>query len=241
MYSVKSAVIQITPIHDVESTWFENQLVQEIDIVNLCGSYNYNAGNVPFQIQQGVELDSALGLTKFCPRKQGEAEVDGCGIQCEGGLNKFDAQAFPRIKILSLLDENLGKVPKNPPIPALVGIGQCASGDLAPNSCVIELSLQGVQAGYDVPQTFSESQLGKDHDYELSIAAERSNSPVPLISRDALVELVSRQEIQQLRKNSSSIVHFSTPSPLSGMEKLAGGIFPFQIEKSFLPRRYIYS
>ena len=188
-----------------------------------------------------MKLDSALGSTEMCPGKQRKTKVDGCGVQGIGSLSKVDPNVFSGIEILSPLDEDLSKVPENPPIPALVGIGQGASCDFPTDSGMVQFAFHSAQTGNNISQTLPESQLSEEHDGELSITTERPNPTIPLISIDTVVEFVSRKEIQQLKKNYSSIVHRSTPRPLSGVGPSAKETFSFQIEKTFLPRRRIYS
>jgi len=237
MNSIEPLVIQVSPIHDVEGAWLEHQLVQDVHVVDLGGCHNDHARDVPSQVQQGVQLDSTLGSSESRPWEQRKAKVDGCGVQGIRGLNEIDPNTVARIQKLSAFDQDLRKVAKNPPIPGFVGIGERALGYFSTDSGMIQLALHRAQARSDVSQTFSESQLSKHHDHELAIARESSRPPVSTIPLDALVELVSRQEIQQLRKNDSPLVHASTPRPLSGEGKSAERNFPFEIEKSFLPRR----
>jgi len=241
MYRVESSVVQIPSIHDVERARVEDQLIQDIHIVKLCGCYNDDAWNVSPQIQQCMELDSAFGLTEFCPGKKGEAEVDGRRVQGIRGLSKIDPGALSRIQLLCLFDKDLSEVPEDSPIPALVGVGKGAFDDFPTDSGMIQFVFQGAQAGGDVSQAFSESQLCKNHGDELRITAEGPYSPIPLITIDTLVELVSWKKIQQLRKNYSTSVHVHTPRPLSGVGSLPGENFSFEIEKSFFRRRHFYS
>jgi len=214
MYRVESPVVQISSIHDVERAKFEDQLTQDVHIVNRGRCYDDHAWYVPFQIQQGVQLDSAFGLSEFRPREKREAQVDGRGVQGIRGLDKIDPGAFSRIQILGLFDKDLSEVPEDSPIPALVGVGQGASGDFSMDSGMIQFAFHGSQTGDDVSQAFSESQLSEDHDDALRIATEGPYSSIPLIPIDALVEFVSWKEVQQLRKNYSSSVHVPTPRTL---------------------------
>jgi len=184
-----------------------------------------------------VKLDSAFGSSELSPWKQGKTQIDGRGVQSVCGLNKIDSNAVARVQNLSALDQDLSEVPKDSPIPAFVGIGKGALGDISSDSDTIKPALHHAQARNDIPQAFAVSQLSEYHDHELGIAPDGSRPPVSAIPLDTLFELVSRQEIQQLGKNELPLVHVSTPRPLSGVGNSGAVIFPFQIEKSFLPRR----
>ena len=240
MNSIEPLVIDVSPIHDIESTRFEDQLIQDIDVVDLGGRHHHNAGDVPSQVQQGVQLDSRLGLPEFRPWEQRKTKVDGRGVQSIRSLHQIDTQLFPEMEFLSTFDENSCEIPENPPIPGLVGVGKGAPGDFSRDSGVIPLALHGAQAGNDVPQTLPKSQLSEDHDHELGITTEGPYATISLILMDTPVELVSRQKVQQLGKNGSSLVHAATPHPLSGEGSSAEGTFQIEVEKSSLPRRNQY-
>ena len=72
---------------------------------------------------------------------------------------------------------------------------------------MIKFGPQSPQAGFDISEAFSVSELGKGHTEELIVAREFSDPVVALIPLNAFVELVSGQEIQDLRKNDSSSMH----------------------------------
>jgi len=131
MYPVKSAIIQISAIHDVEGSCLVDQLIQDVYVVSLGRGYDDNAGDVALQVQQGVKLDSAFGSSELGPWKQGKTQIDGRGVQSVCGLNKIDSKAVARIQNLSTLDQDLSEVSKNSPIPAFVGIRKGALGDIS--------------------------------------------------------------------------------------------------------------
>lgn len=74
--------IQIAQIHQVNGPSFENQTVQDIDLVGLAVSDVNEAGDIAAQVQQGVQLDGGLGLAKRHPGKHRQAQLDGTGIEC---------------------------------------------------------------------------------------------------------------------------------------------------------------
>jgi len=238
---VKPAIVQVTSIHDVESSRFVDQLVHDVHVVGLCWCNNDDTGDIALEVQQGVNLDSALGVTKVGPREERKAEVDGCGVQSISCFDKVYADTLPSIEMARALNEDLREIPEYSPVSTLVGVGQGAFCNVSTYSCVIQLAPHGSEAGYNVSQTLSESQLSEHHSHEVAVATENPNAIVALVSFDALVELVARQKIQQLSKYYSSLVHGTTPRPLSGEGSFCWRTILVQIEKSILPRRYIYS
>ena len=61
----------------------------------------------------------------------------------------------------------MGEVGVDAPISRLVGIGQCASGDVFLNTGMIEFGLDGAETGFDVPQAFPVGDLCECHAQEL--------------------------------------------------------------------------
>jgi len=72
---------------------------------------------------------------------------------------------------------------------------------------VIELSPDGPQAGFDVPQAFPEGQLGEGHAEELVETGKSLDLVFPAVSVDALSEFANRKELDQLREDGSAGVH----------------------------------
>ena len=62
-------------------------------------------------------------------------------------------------KLSGSLDQAQREVGMDTPVALLVGIGQCAAGDVAPDAQVIKLGLMGAQTGRDVAQALAERQL----------------------------------------------------------------------------------
>jgi len=72
---------------------------------------------------------------------------------------------------------------------------------------VVELSPDGPQAGFDVPQAFAKSQLREGHAEELVETGEFLDLVLPAVSVDAFSEFVNRKELDQLREDGSAGVH----------------------------------
>jgi len=68
----------------------------------------------------------------------------------------------------------MSKVGVDSPVASLVGMGQGVSGDLSPDTHVIEFGFCYAQACLDVPEAFSVSQLSKGHAEELIPARKHS-------------------------------------------------------------------
>ena len=81
MHLVQPRKVQIASVHDVESTRFDGQDIEHIDVSHLAVADVNEAGNAATQIQQRVQLDGRLGGTKRRPIEQAQAQVDGARIQ----------------------------------------------------------------------------------------------------------------------------------------------------------------
>ncbi len=80
--------------------------------------------NVAAQIQKGVQLDGGLGAAEMCPWEDGQAQVDGRGIECVDGIVQIEAQVLVRIQRAGNPNQGLSEVCIDAPIALLVGFGQ---------------------------------------------------------------------------------------------------------------------
>jgi len=159
--------IDVSSVHDVEGSGFEDQLIQEGDIVNLSMSDADYARNRASQIHFGMEFDSPFVLPKRGPWKKGETQIDCRGIQGISRLVQLQSEILVRIQLSGHSDQHMSEVGVDMPIPFFVGVGQRASRDSASNSCVIKLGLHGPQACFDIAKTLPVSQLSEGHAQKL--------------------------------------------------------------------------
>lgn len=109
------------------------------------------------------------------------------------------------------MDQDLGKVAVNPPIPVFIGISQGAAGNLTSDSNMVELLLHNAQTAYDVAKTFAIGQLGKCHAEKLIIACKRTSAVITVVAVDALAKFLLGQEIDDLGENRLALVHAEAP------------------------------
>jgi hypothetical protein len=93
MDTVQSREIQISPVNDVERPGFDGQFVEDVDILNLAGGNNDKGRNASMKVHQRMQFDRRYSPSEFCPREQGQAKIDCCGIQGVGGLLQFDTES----------------------------------------------------------------------------------------------------------------------------------------------------
>ena len=202
--------VEVAAVHDVEGAGFGSELVEDVHVVNACRCNADKRGNLPAQIEQGMQFQGMLGRTKVSPRKQRHAQVDGGRVQRIDGIGQIQTQVFVAIQPPGFLDQSLREVAIDPPIARLVGIGQRTAGNLAANAQMIKPVLLRAQAGHDIAQTFAIAQLREHHGKKLIPARKASYPIVAGITLDTPTKLVSGQMIDQLRKQALSTVHVAT-------------------------------
>lgn len=189
--AMETSEIDVSAVHDVEGSGFEEQLIQEGDIVNLPMSDANHARNRASEIHRGMEFDSGFVLSKRGPRKEGETQVDRGGIQSVCRLGDLRLEVLARIQLSGHSNQHMRKVGVDAPIPYFVRIGQRASRNLAPDPCVIQLGLHGPQTYFDIAKTLLISQLSEGHAKELIETGKGPNPVFALIPTNTFVEFVS--------------------------------------------------
>lgn len=208
---VEPGEIHISPVHDVEGTRFECQLVENVHIVNLACGYDYQNREIALQSQQCMHFYCCFGFSEFGPWEKRKTQVYGARIQSVGRVLQFDAEGLSAVKLYCLGNHNMRKVAEDPPIAFLVGIGQCAFANAAANSGMVESCPHCPEANLDVPEAFAIGQLRECHDLKLCVATQCSDVLVAVVALDALVQFVSRNEIHDLRKNRTPLLHVASP------------------------------
>ena len=207
MNPMPAGEVEIAAIHDVKRAGFPDQLVEEVDIVDTARRDNDDGGKVALEGQQGVEFDGGLALPKRGPRKQREAQVNGGGVQRISGGLEFKAERFIGVKRGRLLDEDVGEVGKDTPVPLFIGHRQRVAGGGLADAGVIEFWAEGRQAGFDVAQAFAPRQLGECQHEELFVSGQLADAEVAVVTGDTLVELVFGEEVQKLGEDGATFVH----------------------------------
>ena len=176
------------------------------------------------QVQQGVQLDGGLGPAELGPGEQGQAQVDGGGIQGIGGVVEGDAEVVVQEQRPGEANQLVGQLLVDAPVPVLVGLGQGVAGDVTANAQMVQLAAGRAQAQFDVAQALPPGQLGKGQAEELIPAGERADAVVALIAGDAAGEQVVRDMVHQLGENGAAFVH--------GQRLRVGNVLPEMLTES---------
>ena len=120
---VESCKVQIAPVEKVNGARFEEELVEEIDLVNFAGSNENERRDAAPQIHKRMKLDRPLALAKFCPGENRKAKVDCAGIEGLNGFFQLYAEIFVGIKSAGLSNQEVGEVAIDAPVADLIGMG----------------------------------------------------------------------------------------------------------------------
>ena len=77
MQGVDPGEVDVAPVHDIKASRLEGNPVEDVHVVELALRDVDEARDTAAQVEQGVQLDRALGLAELRPREQREAQVDG--------------------------------------------------------------------------------------------------------------------------------------------------------------------
>src|ERR1017187_7708892 len=199
--------VEIAAIHDVKRTGLPDQLVEEVDVMHTASGDNDDGGKVALEGQQRVQFDGGLVPAESSPRKEREAQVNGGGVQRISRRLEFKVERFIGVKRGRLLDEDVGEVGKDTPVPLFIGHRQRVAGGGLPDAGMIELRAEGRQTGFDVAQTFAPRQLGKRQHEELFVGGQLADAEVAVVTGDTLVEFVFGQEVEELGEDGATFVH----------------------------------
>ena len=122
---IEAIEVDVATVHDVESTWFENQDIQDVDVVNLSFRNPYKRWDVAAQIEKRMKFDGSFALPEPCPRKEGKTQVDCCGIENVGNSIQLHTEVVPGVQPPGDTNQHMSKIRVDAPISLFVSIGQC--------------------------------------------------------------------------------------------------------------------
>ena len=112
----QSAEIKVTPIHHVESTGFDGQYIEHLDIGHLAFADVDKSRDRTAQIQQRVQLYRRLGAAERCPIEQAQTQVDGGRVQGVDSGIELQPSLLLGIEIASPSDQAHGQRVINTPV-----------------------------------------------------------------------------------------------------------------------------
>src|SRR5262249_39043046 len=195
---VEALEIDVASIHDVEGAGLGNNFVQDIDVVSLAISDPDECGDVAAEVEQGVHFDGGFVLSKFRPRKQRQAQIDGSGVQRIEALVEIHADRIGRAERSRDANQYVREVSEDAPVARLVGVRHRGTRHLALETHVVQLRAQCTETCFDITQTLSVSKLRKRHGQILIPAREAAEAGGAIVTSYATTKFPIRQEGDQL-------------------------------------------
>jgi len=214
--------VEVGAVHHIDGARLGPHPVEHVDVVHLAVGNMNEFRDIPAQVQQGVHLDCGLGASERRPGIQGQAQVDGGGVQGIDGVRQLPCPLVPGIQGAGLRDQFLPELGVHPPVSPLVGVGQGGALDGAADSHVIKLARLRGQAGLNIAQAFPIGQLGKGQDTEMIRARESPDPMVAPVAGDHAMESLPGQKVHDLSKQGFSRIHLY-PSCAVGERHIVAG------------------
>jgi hypothetical protein len=145
-----------------------------------------------------VQFHGALVATEFSPRKKGQAQIDGCGVESIHGLGQLQSERFVAIEVAGGGNQELSEIGVDAPVAMLVGVCQGIARNLASEAHVIKLGLLGTQTGFDIAETFAVGELSEGQTKKLIPAGEFFDVAIALVAIDANLKLLGGEEFHEL-------------------------------------------
>ena len=210
MQPIQSCEIEIAAIHQVIRTWFDHQIVEQIDFVGLAVGDVNEAGNGSAQVEQRMQFDGCFGGSKRCPRIHRQTQIDSGGIEGIHRRIEIDAKRFAGIQRARHRNQVLRKIGVDLPGSRRVRIGQRIAGNRrTAKSHVVQPMGLGAQIDFDIAQRFPISQLCECHGEELIQTRKILDLVFASMSSDTSSEGGQRQIRHDLRKNEFALMHGS--------------------------------
>lgn len=204
---IKARVVQVCAVHDVESAGFGNKQVEDIDVVHLSVGDVDETRNGSSEVQKGMHLDGCFGGAERRPRKHGQAQVDGRGVQGIDRIGEVDAKVVVDVELPCLADQSMGEIGVDTPVAGLVGIGQGRARNRPSDAHMVKLWSLGRQTRFDVAKALPVCQLGEGHDAKLLGTAKCTDAIVSSVAFDDAIKRAPWEKIHYLGKQGLACVH----------------------------------
>lgn len=211
MDGLQSVKIDIAAIHRINSVLPYRHFAEHSYVMNLARCDRHICRDRAAQVTERVPLNSRLCLSKFCPRGQGNTEIDGRGIKGRQRLLQFDGKRFIPIKPLSNADQNVPKILQNAVNPSFVGVGESCPANRTTKSDVLEFVAMGIQACFNVPQAFATRKLGICQAKGMVEGAEAPNPVFSGMPASAQIKVMPGKKLKHLPENGFDSVHGYPP------------------------------
>src|SRR5439155_23740765 len=210
--AVQTFEIDVAAVHNDIGAGLRNNFIQHEDIGNAGVSDIDEYRNGSLNIDHRMQFHPAVTITEGGPRKQRQTQIDRGGIQCVNGTVEIQSQIRIHIQRPRPFDQTMSEIRINPPIAILVRVGQCGTFDHRAKPGPIEMFLVCGQTYFNVTDTFAIGQLSESHRQKLFPTGEPANSFAAAVASHADVEIIVRNELQDLAEDRLFLAHAYPPS-----------------------------
>ena len=199
--------IHVAAIHHIEGSRLEKQIVEPEHVVVACGGDKDAGGNRATKVDLSVHLDSGLGLSEVCPRKESEREIHSRRVQGIDRVVDVQPQVFARVERPGFSHERLGQILPKPPVALLVGIGQRRFGHRLGKAQMVKRGWSRIQTLGNIAQSLPPSQLGKCHADELLATTKMPDARLRVVAFHKTGKRLPMHEVENLREDVAARVH----------------------------------
>ena len=126
--AIEALKVEIAAVHHVEGSGFGCDLIEEVFTSSALPSVTRtNTGILPCRSSSVCSFTAPLRSRKRA-RKQGQAQIDGSGVERVSAVLEVLAEGFAGIELAGAGDEDLREVREDAPVVALVGVGESGAG-----------------------------------------------------------------------------------------------------------------
>jgi len=153
MQRMKAGEIDIATVHDIDGTGFGKQQIERMHVGQFAVRHVNEARDVAAQVEQGVHLHRRLGGAEMSPRKDRQAQVDGCRIQGVDRIGQVETKILRGVQLPRLGDQPLGQIRVDAPVARLRKPGKSIQR--------IDLSVERAEPKRGAADTSQDLQIGK--------------------------------------------------------------------------------
>ena len=207
MNPIETGEIDVSAIHYIECSSFEDDPVQGVDVVDFSLGDRHECRDRSVQVDHSVELDGGFAFSKSGPRKEAHAQVYRGSVDGVDDLVDLRDISIRCVQLTSLANEDLSEFEIDAPVPRLVGVGEIGSSYQPSYPHRVEQIGLGAKACLDVAKTFPESQLSESHAKELIPRGKALALSGHGIAGYASLELLPVDDIADLGEYYTAFVH----------------------------------
>jgi len=170
----KLAEVHVPPVQGHDGAWFEDKLLRYAAVVGLRLRDGDEGGHVVVMIQQYMDLYTALGPPEFRPRKEGQAEADGRGIEGQQLVLETELllAASHETRGAEMIRQPPEQLLEKPRFAMVVCIGEGGSPRRFLYPQENELSVTAAEAAHYLPERIRSGKMTEEHGNELSLRPE---------------------------------------------------------------------